>query len=121
MIYQGAGGLGAVSFGFSEILVELLLVAVLMLLVNFAMRGVARRRGSSAQRFRRVHLIVTLVFVPVFILFEFAFVIAFRDDVNALMTVLTLLSLLWWTFLAFQAVFVVWAVRCLLSRPSSTT
>ena len=102
MIYQGAGGLGAVSFGFSEILVELLLVAVLMLLVNFAMRGVARRRGSSAQRFRRVHLIVTLVFVPVFILFEFAFVIAF-------------------TFLAFQAVSVVWAVKCLLSRPSSTT
>ena len=49
LMYQ-SGGLGAVSAGISEALVELLLFGVAMLLVNFAMRGYrapARTLGAT--------------------------------------------------------------------------
>lgn len=111
MIEQGSGGLGAVSSGISESLVEGILIAVPMLILNFSMRGVARRRGARAQRLRLLHLVATLAYPGIEILsVSVLFRRAYQDGTDTLLQVLGILNLLWFVFLVMQVVFVGWAL-----------
>ena len=113
---QGAGGLGAISVGISEILVEYLLIAVPMLIINFAVRGIARRRGASAQRFRRAHLILSVAYGAIVILTGFRWESIFQRGEEALLTTLGTSNLLWFAFLFLQAAFLLWAVTIAAGR-----
>ena len=66
MNFVTSGGLGAVSFGISEAVVELVGIA-LLLAANRALREPARRSGTLAQRLQRSHLWVTVAYLVLLI------------------------------------------------------
>ena len=58
---SGSGGIGAVSLGIAEPLVEMLPLLAAALFVNISVASQARQRGRGAVRIRRAHLLITVV------------------------------------------------------------
>ena len=116
----GSDDLGAVSVGISEPMIGFLLVAVPMLVVNIMTRRM-KNHQAPARRLQRTHLILTLAFGAVVLLFGGLYNLAFERSAAAFITTVRVFSVLWWGFLGLQAVFAVWAVRCFLNRHTSTT
>ena len=111
-MFQGAGGLGAVSLGISEWLLVYLVIAIPMLVINLAIRGVAHRRGAAAARKRRLHLILTVAFGAVVILTasDFLWERAYQRGQETILTVMGVLNLSWLAFFLIQTAFLLWAL-----------
>ncbi|HEV8348002.1 MAG TPA: hypothetical protein VGQ16_15610 [Vicinamibacterales bacterium] len=58
---EGSGGIGAVSLGLAEAIVEILPFVAAAVFVNFSIADAARRAGRIAMRVRRGHLAVTVL------------------------------------------------------------
>jgi hypothetical protein len=58
---EDSGGIGAVSLGLAEAVVEILPFVAAAVFVNFSIADAARRAGRIAVRVRRAHLAVTVL------------------------------------------------------------
>jgi len=112
-----SGGLGAVSFGISEALVELLGL-LLLIAINLALRGPAERRGHRASQVRRVHFVITAAYI---LINMFALLAPLPENEAALQPVLqrnAVLDSLWRAFMWVQILFFVTAVTLIATAPA---
>jgi hypothetical protein len=79
----GSGGIGAVSFGAAEAIVESLPLIAVALFVNFSVAAEARQRGRAAARFRRAHLFVIVLTIALPLLETTAFFAVFVSEQSA--------------------------------------
>src|SRR5215211_1349022 len=104
-----SGGLGAVSFGISEALVELLGV-LLLIAINLALRGPAQRRGPWALQLRRVHLAITAAYILINMFALLTPPPENEAELNALIQYSGVFDRFWRAFLWMQICFFVAAV-----------
>jgi hypothetical protein len=116
---SGGGGIGAVSFGFAEFIIESLPLIAVAVFVNFSVTAEARQRGPAAVRFRRVHLLVIVLTIvsPPLLTVAFLAVIASGES-HELFLALTLAGALGGAVLtAIHGAFGLFAIKLLRQQP----